>query len=209
MGRRQNRIQIVNKIITAAQLYQANLVGKSYMYIFDNRYIEVIYRTRDFLHLTGVDTKLSAKDFYKEAVRGTLRDTQIGFSQRHPFDLCVRKSAYLDKIVVLTNADVALLESLSTGSLTYQFAATDLNFTICFDRDTNNQGVVVSNNYIARSLRVEDSFSRSGNAYEVDYIFSKSNQEAKYTLVNYISKGKKLSELPDEIKKKLSPTLFC
>ena len=35
------------------------------MYVFDDRYIEVIYKADNFKHLTGVDSHLSAKQFFK------------------------------------------------------------------------------------------------------------------------------------------------
>lgn len=43
---------------------------------------------------------LSANDFYKEAKRGTLRENQIWFSSRHPYDLCLKKVLHyvLEKI---------------------------------------------------------------------------------------------------------------
>lgn len=33
------------------------------MYVFDDRYIEVIYKTVNFKHLTGVDSHLPANQF--------------------------------------------------------------------------------------------------------------------------------------------------
>ena len=46
---------IVKKIIQAARVYKNNLVGKTFMYVFDNRYIEVMYKASNFKHLMGVD----------------------------------------------------------------------------------------------------------------------------------------------------------
>ena len=91
MGRAEDRKAIVAEINQAAKLYRGFLVGKSFMYVFDDRYIEVIYKAENFKHLTGVDSHLSAKQFFKLASRGKLAASQIDFSNRHPYALCRRK----------------------------------------------------------------------------------------------------------------------
>ena len=101
-----------------------------------------------------------------------------------------------------------MLESVTTDSHVYQFAAADLVFTICFDHDTDDAGVKQSDYFIPCSLRVEDSFSRAGTVYEVDYIFEKSNQSARYSSVLYANPSISLSDLPDAVKKKLDISLF-
>ena len=44
MKREQDRIRIASEICSSAALYRQHLVGKCFMYVFDNRYIEVIYK---------------------------------------------------------------------------------------------------------------------------------------------------------------------
>ena len=209
MGKTEDRNQIVQHIISAAQKYRDKLVGKSFLYVFDNRYIEVLFRTKDFLHLTGVQPiRMSAKEFYRESVNGTLRDTQITFSKRHPYDLCEKKSKYLEQIETLTSTGILLLESVTTESNVYQFAAADLVFTICFDHDIDEEGIKRSDYYIARSLRVEDSFSRAGNVYDVNFIFEKSNQVPRYSTISYADPACCIADLPEPIKKKLDASLL-
>lgn len=91
MSKKQDKIDTVRRICDAAKLYKANLVGKKYLYLFDNRYIEVIYKKDSFKHLTGVESSLSANAFYKLAVQSKLTDKQIYFSSSHPYELCQRK----------------------------------------------------------------------------------------------------------------------
>jgi hypothetical protein len=74
MSKRIERIQITKYIIDAAKQYKQTLLGKTFMYVFSDKYIEVSFRKKDFAHLTGVDKTLSANDFYKEAVNGRLRE---------------------------------------------------------------------------------------------------------------------------------------
>lgn len=56
MSKKQDRIKTVRAICHAARLYKTNLVGNKFLYFFDNRYIEVIYKADSFKHLTGVDS---------------------------------------------------------------------------------------------------------------------------------------------------------
>ena len=61
MGKQQDREKIVQEIKIAADLYRKHLVGKGFLYVFEGRYIEVLYKAANFRHLTGVATNLSAK----------------------------------------------------------------------------------------------------------------------------------------------------
>lgn len=72
MGRAEDRKAIVAAINQAAELYRRFLVGKSFIYVFDDRYIEVIYKAVNFTYLTGVDSYLPASQFFKLASRGKL-----------------------------------------------------------------------------------------------------------------------------------------
>lgn len=57
MSRKQDRIDLSLQIKYVAVLYKQHLVGRKFMYIFDNRYIEVIFKKENFRHLTGIDTR--------------------------------------------------------------------------------------------------------------------------------------------------------
>jgi len=69
MDKQRDREKIVQEIKTAASLYKKHLVGKRFLYVFEGRYIEVIYKAANFRHLTGVATNLSAKQFYNYAAK--------------------------------------------------------------------------------------------------------------------------------------------
>ena len=56
---------ILKKIHIVAMNYQRYLVGKTFMYVYEGKSIEVVFKNSSFLHLTGVNTKLRAKEFYK------------------------------------------------------------------------------------------------------------------------------------------------
>ena len=50
-------------IIEAAKIYSQNLAGKVFLYVYGEEYFEVSFPVENFLHLTGVETGLSAKNF--------------------------------------------------------------------------------------------------------------------------------------------------
>lgn len=207
MSKSSDKKNIAITIRNAAQIYKKHFIGKTFLYIYGKKAIEVIYRAKDFLHLTGVDTSLSASDFYKEAVRNRLTHQQIFFSQRHPYDLCKRKMLQLTNMPAITNSALLILEGLTTDTFTYKFGLTELAFTVCLGKDTNAAGQTVSNYYVARSLRVEDSFSRANNAYEITFILSKNNDQKYYSQILFSDKNTLLSDLPENILNMIDETL--
>ena len=58
------------------------------------------------------------------------------------------------------------------------------------------------------SLRDEDFFSKSKNAYAVTHIFSRSNDKKKYTDLLYLDKNMALNNLSKEIKAMLDESLL-
>ncbi|MDO4274514.1 MAG: PBECR4 domain-containing protein [Eubacteriales bacterium] len=206
MTKREKREQIVDKIVNAAREYKKYLLGRTFMFVFDKKYIEVSFRKEEFAHLTGVDRKMSAKEFYKEAVRGTLRQNQIYFSSRYPFDLCEKKMKELDKLPQALHQDGFILEEISAHSVCYKFGFSELNFTLCFGQDLDGTGNKRSEYYLAKSFRIGDCFERSSNVYDIEYIFSKRNNQRLYNEILLDNKG--LGELPLEARKLLDETLI-
>lgn len=194
-----DRKLIVCEINKAAQLYKEQLVGRKFLYVFDGRYIEVCYKAENFRHLTGVETNLSAKRFYQFAVKGQLQSTQIYFTSKHPYKLCKRKIKHIGEIASLVSTENFMLEKISTNTKSYKFGSTNLNFTLCMNKEYDQDGQEKSECYIVESLRDEDCFSKSRTAYEVSHIFSKDNVAKKYTDLLFMDSRSNMGELPDEI----------
>lgn len=74
----KNKKEDLNIIKQAANLYEKNLNNKMLLFIYLNRnnkkveFYEVIFKDTYFKHLTGVNTKLSNRMFYRKALRNTL-----------------------------------------------------------------------------------------------------------------------------------------
>ena len=208
MRKELDKKTIVEEIIAAAELYKNQLVGKKFLYVFDNRYIEVIYKASNFRHLTGVETNLSAKEFYKLAVKRKLQAKQIYFSAAHPFRLCKRKVKHISEIASLAGTESFLLEEITTQTQTYKFGTTELSFTLCFNKEYDVAGQEKSECYVVESLRDEDCFAKSKNVFTVTHIFSKENDVKKYNNILYIDKNNSLEELPEDIKAMILEDLF-
>lgn len=66
MATKVDKKNAIRQGITEAEIvYFQNLAGKTFLYVCGDEYFEVSFPIDHFLHLTGVETRLSAKDFYK------------------------------------------------------------------------------------------------------------------------------------------------
>lgn len=87
---------ILKKIHNAAKNYQRYLAGKTFMYVYEGKSIEVVFKNSSFLHLTGVNTKLKAKEFYKHAkTKNGLKVQEFFFDKDHSYDLAEKKTDHL------------------------------------------------------------------------------------------------------------------
>ncbi len=208
MRKKNDKEIIAKEICEAAKLYKENLVGKRFMYVFDNRYIEVLYKIDNFKHLTGVECNMSARDFYKNAIKGRLSGHQIYFTNKHPYSLCKRKIKHLNDISTLASTENFMLEEINTDTRKYKFGTTNLKFSLCMNKEYDISGKERGECFIVESLRDEDCFSKSKNVYSVTHILSKKNSSKIYTDILFIDKSTSLFQIPSEIKPMIDRTLF-
>ena len=97
-------------IIEAAIVYSQSLAGKTFLYVYGDEYFEVSFPVDHFLHLTGVETILSAKDFYRNAKKAILTNNQFYFDARHIYANAKRKLPCLKRLPELTNEMVCVLK---------------------------------------------------------------------------------------------------
>ncbi|WP_296877432.1 PBECR4 domain-containing protein [Thomasclavelia sp.] len=208
MTLREKKIKIINNINQAAQLYKQYLLGKTFMYVFDDRYIEVSFRKKDFAHLCGVEKTISSKSFYNDAIKGKLRHNQIYFSARHPMSLSIKKTNKIKNINKCISEEGFILENIKTKTTVFKFGFTELEFTLCFDYDLDEDGNKKSNYLIVKSLRDEDCFKKTTNAHEIDFVFQKNNDEKIYNIITYKNVNKDMNQLCPEIKALISVELI-
>ena len=94
MATKVDKKNAIRQGITEAEIvYFQNLAGKTFLYVCGDEYFEVSFPIDHFLHLTGVETRLSTKDFYKNAKKSILTNNQFYFDARHVYANLVVKMA--------------------------------------------------------------------------------------------------------------------
>lgn len=168
-------------IMDSAAIYSRDLAGKIFLYVYGNEFFEVSFPVDHFLHLTGVETRLSAKNFYKNAKKGILTNNQFYFTSKHPYANAKKKLPCLKRLPELTNDMVCILKDMQTVTIMYKVSVTNLEFTLGLTENLDAQGKKVNDLFLPMSLRVEDSsVEKSAGGEIVDFIFVKNASNAKY-----------------------------
>lgn len=187
-------------IIDAAEIYSQNLAGKTFLYVCGEEHFEVSFPIDHFLHLTGVQTDLSAKNFYKNAKKRKLTNKQFYFDVRHPYANAKKKLPCLKRLHELTNNMVCILKDMQTVTIIYKLSVTNLEFTLGLVENIDNYGNKVNNFLLPMSLRVEDSSMKKCNGGEIiDFIFSKDASMNKYDSLLVDDKNKSIPKCVDHL----------
>lgn len=184
--------QIRKQVIAASKVYRDNLAGKVFLYVYGESYFEVVFPTDRFRHLTGVNSSISAQEFYDKAKNSTLATGQILYDKEHTYRGAKKKLPCLLVLPLLTNSMVYVVEGLQTVTLTYKIGVTNLNFTIGLAENLDLEGNKINNWFLPRTLRVRDKAIESGaDAEFIDFIFSKDASMNKYSQMTYADDDKK------------------
>ena len=193
-------------IIDLAAIYSQDLAGKAFLYVYGDEYFEVSFPVDHFLHLTGVETRLSAKDFYRNAKKAILTNNQFYFDARHVYANAKKKLPCLKRLPELTNEMVCVLKDMQTMTITYKLSVTNLEFTLGLTENIDRGGNKINDFFLPMSLRVKDSSVEKSNDGEIiDFIFSKDASVAKYDVLLVEDKDKKI---PDCIKHLISNSFY-
>lgn len=202
----EKKNKIRTAILDAAEIYSAKLAGKTYLYVYGDKYFELWFSTERYPHLTGVNSRLSAEDFYKKCLDKKLTCSQFYFDKEHRYDNAKKKLNKLKDLPLLTTEMVCIIEDLKTVTFTYKIGITDLDFTLALSENIDLKGNIINNWWIPRSLRVKDKAIESSNGGDiVDFIFWKKAEETKYSNIAFVDNNKKL---PLSIKNLLSEELY-
>ena len=197
---------IRKQIIDASCVYRDNLAGKVFLYVIGKEYFEVVFQTDRFMHLTGVNSKLTAQEFYDKATESELTTGQIYFDKEHPYHGAKKKLPCLLLLPALTNSLVCVVKDMKTLTLTYKLGVTNLDFTIGLTENVDFEGNKINDWFLPRTLRVKDkSIENSSSAEFVDFIFSKDASMDKYDTMAFSEGGQ---EIPETIKKLLNERLL-
>lgn len=193
-------------IIDSAVIYSRDLAGKTFLYVYGNDFFEVSFPVDHFLHLTGVETELSAKNFYKNAKKGILTNNQFYFSVRHPYANAKKKLPYLKRLPELTNEMVCILKDMQTVTIIYKLSVTNLEFTLGLTENFDKYGKKINDCFLPMTLRVKDSsVEKSTDGDIVDFIFTKEASNGKYC--NLIVKDES-KNIPDSVRHLIDDSFY-
>lgn len=197
--------EIRKQIISSAIIFKNALAGKVFLYVYGDQYFEVLYRTNCFKHLTGVASYLSAEDFYSKAKTAELATTQIGFTPAQPYRTAKKKLVCMHSLPRLTSDLVCVVKDMSTVTITYKMGITNLEFTIGLMENLDNDGKLINDWLVPRTLRVNDKVVEQSRDIEfVDFIFSKDAASKEYDTLCYAANGK---QIPQSIRHMLNVSL--
>lgn len=198
------KAQIIRRIHNAAKKYKNYFVGNTYMFVYGDQNIEVIFKKSSFLHLTGVNTNLNAENFYAHALlKKGLRPQEVIFDIDHPYDLADKKTKYLSELYKITVTDVVIAENIMTMTFTYGIGITNLEFVVCLGDDTDFSGNIISKCKVPYSFRVEEiDNSKFGQLYEVTHVFKKKTGQKKYKELTF-GEISTVKDLPEDVRQKV------
>ena len=204
--RNDKKNAIRQDIIDAAQVYSRDLAGKTFLYVYGEEFFEVSFSVERFLHLTGVESSLYAKAFYKNAKKSMLNNGQFYFSQRHPYASAKKKLPCLKRLPELTSNMVCILKDMKTETAVYKISVSNLEFTLGLTENLDDEGKKINDLYFPKSLRVEDSsVEKSSDGEIVDFIFAKDASLTKYNDLRVMDKNK---NIPDCIRHLISESFY-
>lgn len=194
------------QIISAAKAYSANLAGKTFLYVYGDEFFEVLFLTDRFLHLTGVESRLKAKDFYQKSKDGVLDANQFYFTPNHSMGAAKKKLPCLNRLSELTTTMVCIVKNLTTVSLTYTIGVTNLEFTLGLTEHLDDQGNKIDDIFLPRTLRVKDNaIDISTDGEIVDFIFMKDASLATYSTLMFADRTK---EIPKSVENLIDPSFY-
>lgn len=119
-------------IVDSAGIYSASLAGKVFLYVYGEEFFEVSFPIDHFLHLTGVETKLSAKSFYKNAKRRKITNSQFYFSSRHPYANAKKKVTVMSDIYKDTKIEPNIVCSETHRAFFKEHIGDSFSFNVAF-----------------------------------------------------------------------------
>lgn len=195
--------QALQIILRCAKAYDDKLNNKHFKIVYQdgdvNKMCCVGFRDMNFLHLTGVKTKLSAQQFYAACLAGKLSINDIDVDSKGK-----------------VQQKLAVLPYLS-----------ELSYHNCMVGDFINSGIAIRTDYFVGDTRAvisvgfrggktadvpvtlyrEDIKKLSHPTCKVLAIFNKEYNMEYYNMCTYLSKGYTIDKLPEDVKAKLDDSM--
>jgi hypothetical protein len=183
----KDKVEMVrNNIISNAKMYKNKLVGRYYLYIFENQCFEMYYGKENFMHLTGAGSNLSPNQFYELAKKGKLQSKQMYFNSRYPLSNALKKTNNLNDLEKFINEGYFVIKDLETSSEVYPYAITNVDQSVLMGLKEE-----ATNICIPKSFRVKGNVfdkAQEDKLFEIHYILSKTDKKGLYDTVLYKEK---------------------
>ena len=189
MNYKEKVLLIRDNIVSNVQIYKEQLAGKYYLYIFENQFFEMYFGIENFMHLTGVGSKVNSREFYKLAKSRHLEASQMFFSKRFPLKTALQKTALLSEMPKFVKEGYFVIKDLNTETEFYPYAITNLDQSILIGLKEEEDKEI----YIPKSLRVKGNiFNKIQNnqVFEINHILCKTDIAGKYNEILYNEKQK-------------------
>lgn len=179
-----NKNDVLKIIINSANLYKNNLLNKNFLIISKNKnepfqYWEVKFEKKQFLHLTGINTKLSANHFFSKATTGKLSLNDFEIRKAGTTDL---KLSVLPILMDFANSVRIIGDYFENDSpkLYTEVLAGNVQGALGFVHD--EKSILVPNTCLNCNIRLRANSSR------IVLMLSKPLNEKEYLKLEYIAK---------------------
>ena len=133
--------RVKNIAIACAVKYRNTFCNYEYLIIsnaFTEKHVKIHADKDNYMHLLGVNSNLSASDFYNKCIRGTLSTNDFDFKKKNQSEKST-KGSVREKIVALpyfcnmfSASDIECQQNFSKGKVSCSFASASNKYTIGF-----------------------------------------------------------------------------
>lgn len=133
--------RVKNIAIDCAVKYTNTFCNYEYLMIsnaFAEKYVKIHADKDNYMHLLGINSNLSASDFYNKCIKGTLTTNDFDFKKKNQSEKST-KGSVREKIVALplfcnmfSAFDIECQQNFSKGKVSCSFASASNKYTIGF-----------------------------------------------------------------------------
>ncbi len=133
--------RVKNIAIDCAVKYTNTFCNYEYLMIsnaFAEKYVKIHADKDNYMHLLGINSNLSASDFYNKCIKGTLTANDFDFKKKNQSEKST-KGSVREKIVALPHFcnmfsafDIECQQNFSKGKVSCSFASASNKYTIGF-----------------------------------------------------------------------------
>ena len=181
----------IKTIVEAASNYEKYLNDRSFLIVYKtesgSQYVEVVFRSWHFLHLTGLKTKKTAVQFYEACIENKLSEKDVVFDDSGKVGQKIKVLPYLHDLLYHNCMIGDFINSGIMIQADYFVGDTKLILSVGFRKESNRDVPVTLYSGDVRKL--------TNPTNKVLAIFARRYPETKYKEITYVSKNLNLNEL--------------